>query len=296
MQNIIIVLCMLVPVSLYSQDYEPLVLNSAHVRTLQSKIVEGMEYVLNIALPYGYEDTSKTFEVVYLLDAYETFGLDLQTYQQQFFFREVPPLILVGINYNIKGKSFYKGLQDYLYIRSRDFTPTSLSHEQVIQKHGKNFASYVNESGGIEKFYHFLQEELFPFIESEYRANPNDRGIFSYSLGGLFSTYVLFKYPSTFQRYFIGSPHLLWDDKVIFNYYDESKLNALKKPIQIYLSSQELEAKGLRDSWSHLKEFLEQHEHPNLLLQTEILRGERHLTGIGFAHSRAFRRLYDNND
>jgi predicted alpha/beta superfamily hydrolase len=285
-------LWIIISVNLYSQDYGPLILNSAHTRTIKSNFVEGMEYVLDIALPYGYEDTSKTFTVVYMLDAYEVFGLQLQTYQQLFFFRKVPPLILVGLNYKIEGKSFYDGLQDYLYIRSRDFTPTFLSHYEVIEKHGENFASYVKESGGIEKFYRFLQDELFPFIESEYRVDPNDRGIFSYSLGGLFSTYVLFKYPSTFQKYFIGSPGLWWDDEVVFNYYDGKKLNELKSPVQVYLSSQELEGKRLKDSWSHLKEFLEQHENPNLQLQTEVFQGETHLTGVGHAHSRAFRRLY----
>jgi hypothetical protein len=95
-------LCILIFVNLYSQDYKPLIINSAHTRMIQSKFVEGMEYVLNIALPYGYEHTSKTFAVVYMLDAYEVFGLQLQTYQQQFFFRRVPPVILVGLNYKIK--------------------------------------------------------------------------------------------------------------------------------------------------------------------------------------------------
>lgn len=278
--------------NIYSQEFESVALNSAHIRTIKSNIVEGMEYELNIALPYGYEDTTKTFPVVYMLDGYEIFGLQLQTYQQLFFFREVPPLILVGINYKITGKSFYEGLQDYLYIRSRDFTPTYLSHDEIVRKHGESFANYVDESGGIEKFYNFFQEELFPFIETKYRVDPNDRGILSYSLGGLFSTYVLFKYPSTFQKYFIGSPGLWWDDEVIFNFYDEIKLNKLRNPIYVYLSSQELEGERLKDSWTHLKVFLEQNSHPNMKIQTEILQGEKHLTGIGLAHSRAFRRLY----
>ena len=56
-----------------------------------------------------------------MLDEYETFGLVLQTYQQQIFFGNIPPMILVGINYKIEGKSFYDGLDDYFYIRARDY-------------------------------------------------------------------------------------------------------------------------------------------------------------------------------
>lgn len=283
---------LLIGLNALSQDYQPVVLNSAHVRTIKSDIVEGIEYELCVALPPGYEDTTSTYPVVYMLDAYEIFGLQLQTYQQLIFFETVPPLILVSINYKFKGKPFYKGLKDYLYIRSRDFTPTNLSLEEIIKKHGKEFANYVPVSGGGEKFFRFLREELFPFIESEYRADPNDRGILGYSLGGLFSTYALFNDPASFQKYFIGSPFLIWDDQAVFNFYKESKFNELKNPVKVYLSVGELEGKGLKASWQQLKDFLEQKKHPNILLQTEILEGEYHLTGIGLAHSRAFRRLY----
>ncbi|MCK5608077.1 alpha/beta hydrolase, partial [Candidatus Pacearchaeota archaeon] len=122
--------------------------------------------------------------------------------------------------------------------------------------------------------------------------DPNDRGIFGYSLGGLFSTYALFNDPASFQRYFIGSPALWWDDQAVFNFYEETKLSALKNPVKVYLSIGELEEKGLKDSWEHLKNFLERKKHSNLQLKTEILEGELHLSGIGLAHSRAFRRLY----
>jgi len=274
-----------------SQNYHPVVLKSAHVRTIKSDIVKGMEYELCVALPPGYEETTITYPVVYMLDAYEIFGLQLQTYQQLVFFETVHPLILVGINYNFEGKPFYEGLKDYLYIRSRDFTPTYLSQEKIIEKHGKGFADLVPVSGGGEKFFRFIREELFPFIESEYRADPNDRGIFGYSLGGLFSTYALFNDPASFQKYFIGSAFLAWDDQAVFNFYKESKFNALKNPLKVYISVGELEGKRMKDSWQKLKGFLEEKQ-PHILLQTEILNGESHLSGIGLAHSRAFRRLY----
>ena len=286
------VILLFVALNVYSQNYDSVVLNSAHVRTLRSNIIENSEYVLNIALPPNYQDTTLKYPVVYMLDAYEIFGLQLQTYQQLKFFETVPSMILVGINYKIQEQDFYDGLQEYLYIRSRDFTPTFLTNEQIIEMHGKGFASYFNDSGGAEKFLRFLNEELLPFIDSEYRTIPNDRGILSYSLGGLFSTYVLFHAPETFQKYFIGSPALWWDDKVVFKFYDQNKLKSLEKPAKVYLSVGEKEGKGLRNSWQQLKDFLESKEDTNILFQSEILSGEYHLTGIGLAHSRAFRRLY----
>ncbi len=280
--------------TVYSQEYEPVTINSAHVRTITSEIVKGMEYELCIALPQGYEDTTRTYPVVYMLDAYEIFGLQLQTYQQLAFFETVPQLILVGINYRFEGKSFYDGLEDYLYTRSRDFTPTYLSYQEIIEKHGQGFADFVPVSGSGEKFLRFLREELLPFIESEYRADPNDRGILGYSLGGLFTTYALFQSPETFQKVFIGSPALWWDDEAVFNFYDPAEYENVDKPINVYLSVGELEGKGLRASWERLKTFLEEKRNLKIKFISETLNGEKHLTGIGLAHSRAFRRLYEN--
>lgn len=277
-----------------AQEYPPVVLSSAHVRTISSEIVEGMQYELCIALPQGYEDTTRAYPVVYMLDAYEIFGLQLQTYQQLAFFETVPPLILIGINYEIEDKSFFEGLNEYLYIRSKDFTPTFLTLEEIIEKHGKEFSNFVPVSGGGENFLRFFRDELFSFIESEYRVDPNDRAILGYSLGGLFTTYALFHEPGSFTRYFIGSPALWWDDEAVFRFYDSSKFDGIENPIKVYLSVGDLEEKALRYSWEKLRNFLDQKQNPKIQLKAEILEGEQHLTGIGLAHSRAFRWLYEN--
>ncbi|MFC2088422.1 alpha/beta hydrolase [Calditrichota bacterium] len=278
--------------NLCSQNFPNVSLNSAHVRTITSNIIKGMEYELCIALPKGYSDTTMNYPVVYMLDGYEIFGLQLQTYQQLAFFETVPPLILVGINYKFKNKDFYQGIEDYLYSRSRDFTPTFLTYEQIIEKHGKGFASFVPVSGGGEKFLRFFHDELFPFIESEYRVDPKDRGILGYSLGGLFTTYVLFKAPESFQKIFIGSPALWWDGEAIYDFYNNARYDNLKTPIKVYLSVGELEGKELVESFEKLNIFLNEKQNPKINLISEILQGEMHLTGIGLAHSRAFRRLY----
>lgn len=159
----------------------------------------------------------------------------------------------------------------------------------------EGFADYGPVSGGEEKFLRFLRDELFPFMESEYRADPSDRGILGYSLGGLFTTDVLFQAPESFHEIFIGSPALWRDDEAVFRFYDPARYENLGKPVKAYLSVGELEGKGLRDSWDKLKAFLDQKKNPKIELTAEKLEGEQHLTGIGLAHSQAFRRLYGKN-
>jgi predicted alpha/beta superfamily hydrolase len=152
-----------------------------------------MEYEICIALPEGYNDTTLIYPVVYMLDGYDLFGLQLQTYQQLVYHEHIPQLILVGINYSFGDKEYYSSLTDYEYIRFRDYTPTYISHQQLVEDFGEEYAGYVKESGGSGKFLRFLQEELIPFIDSEYRTDPNDRGI-------LRLTYF-FMLPKHFKKY-----------------------------------------------------------------------------------------------
>jgi predicted alpha/beta superfamily hydrolase len=275
-----------------AQDYPSYNLNSAHVRTIQSAIIDGTEYEICVALPEGYEESEEKYPVVYMLGGYESFGLQLQTYQHLAFFKTIPRLILVGINYKFEDKEFYEGLDDYLYVRARDFTPTHLSYKQIVEKHGEEFAEFVPVSGGGEKFLRFIKEELIPFVESEYRADPNDRGIFGYSIGGLFTTYVLFNSPKIFNKIFIGSPALWWDDESIYDFYKSENFAGIGYVVKVYLSVGGQEGPILRESWDNLRKYIMGKKNRKIRLISDILPGERHLTGLGLAHSRAFRRLY----
>jgi predicted alpha/beta superfamily hydrolase len=209
----------------YSQDYPTVHLPTSIVREIESNIVRDMVYELYIDLPPGYHTSDQTYPVVYLLDAYEIFGLQVQTYQQLIFMKEIPEMIIVGISYKIDGEFYTSGLREYLDIRARDFTPTHLSYEETVIKHGKNTADYVRISGGGKEFLEFIEKELIPFVEKEYRADPENRGLFGYSLGGMFTTYAMFSKPGLFRNYFIGSPFLNWDFR--------KKINEIKSPFLI---------------------------------------------------------------
>jgi uncharacterized protein len=57
------------------------------------------------------------------------------------------------------------------------------------------------KSGGAVRFLECIEKEIIPFVESNYRVSPADRGIGGYSYGGLFSLYVLFFKPALFSIY-----------------------------------------------------------------------------------------------
>jgi len=157
-------------------------------RTIVSKVLNENR-VLNIYLPNGF-DHNKPYSVIYLPDgsANEDFlhitGL-VQFFKMQL---QMPDFIVVGIA-NID--------------RKRDFTfPTT------NKKDKENFPT----TGSSEKFITFLESELQPYIESNFKTT-GTKYLIGQSLGGLLATEILIKKPNLFTHYFIISPSLWWDDE-----------------------------------------------------------------------------------
>jgi len=69
-----------------------------------------------------------------------------------------------------------------------------------------------------ERFLKVINQEIIPFIESNYRVLETGRGLAGYSFGGLFALYALLHTPKTFTHYIAGSPSM-W--KQLFQYEQE---------------------------------------------------------------------------
>lgn len=160
--------------------------------TLPSKILNEKR-TLNIYLPEGYlENDTTRYPVIYLLDgsADEDF-IHIAGLVQFLNFPWVnilPKSILVGIA-NVD--------------RKRDFTfPTTVEEDKKESP----------TSGGSSNFIAFIQKELQPFIEKNYKTN-STKTLIGQSLGGLLATEILFKTPGLFTRYIIVSPSLWWNNE-----------------------------------------------------------------------------------
>jgi hypothetical protein len=87
--------------------------------------------------------------------------------------------------------------------RRRDFTfPTSVVQDK------KDYPS----CGASGNFISFIEKELQPYIERQYKAN-KDRMLIGQSLGGLLATEILFTRPALFRQYVIISPSLWWNNE-----------------------------------------------------------------------------------
>ncbi|MBU1377498.1 MAG: esterase [Alphaproteobacteria bacterium] len=73
----------------------------------------------------------------------------------------------------------------------------------------------VAKGGGAEAFTAFLVEELKPFIEARYPADPGNAVLMGHSLAGIYTANVLTRRPDAFAGYVIASPSLWADPQVI---------------------------------------------------------------------------------
>jgi predicted alpha/beta superfamily hydrolase len=145
--------------------------------------VLGEERTILVRVPANYERTDERFPVVYMTDAHPPQNAMMAgIIEQQAWGGMMPEMILVGIqNTN----------------RSRDLTPTD---------DGKGGAV-----GGGPKFLQFIESEVIPLVEKNYRTQPF-RIFAGHSLGGLFAVYAFTARPDLFNAYIAASPVLGYAD------------------------------------------------------------------------------------
>lgn len=187
---------------------------------LHSKILkEDRPYLVYLPPSYNsHKYLPQKYSVLYLLDGDSNLP----------WARGVVYFMSAGINFNYQ-------IPEMIIVaipntdRTRDLTPTHSA---------KNFNSkegLLASGGGGDKFLDFLQEELIPHIEAEYRTQPY-RILVGHSLGGLLTLHALQSRPQLFQAYLAMDPSIWWDDYVLVRRAEAMKTNAFHGPVYICMS------------------------------------------------------------
>jgi len=136
-----------------------------------------------ISLPKDYEDSDAKYPVLYLTDGLQNIWHVAGATELLTRTGSIPPMIVVGIE---------------SVDRMRDFTLTANNNNP--------------KSGGGKKFLSFIEEELIPYVESNYRTNTY-KLLEGHSLGGLFTASTLMENPNLFDSFIIMSPSLWWNNE-----------------------------------------------------------------------------------
>lgn len=164
------------------------------------------ERTILVYLPATYNLSDAEYPVLYLLDGGYHFHHASGIVQFLSSNGLIPEMIVVGIA-NVD--------------RNRDFTPTNLSQRP--------------SSGGAEKFSKFIADELFPFMERNYRIQSYNV-LMGHSLGGTFATYALLNNPEMFSSYISISPYLMYDDNVMVRETEEKLKSKYREGTSYYMT------------------------------------------------------------
>jgi len=158
----------------------PLVIG--HTLTLHSTILDE-ERTLLIYLPADYQTNEQPLPVIYLLDGRGNFRHTTATVDLLVSNGRMPRSIVVGIANTD---------------RNRDFTAVVTTERS---------------SGGADSFLDFIESEVIPFVDDNFRTAPY-RTLIGHSLGGLFVLHVLVERSGLFNAVIAISPAITNDERV----------------------------------------------------------------------------------
>jgi predicted alpha/beta superfamily hydrolase len=157
--------------------------------------INNHDYVLHVKLPDSYNsDPSKKYPVMYATDGQWSFPLIMEIKGGLLYDNLVPEIIYVGITWP----------DNFFVNRIRDFFPTKTEQ--------------VPDAGGAEKFLNVIKLEIIKRIDSAYRTDKINNGLYGTSAGGFFTLYTLFHEPALFNRYITTSPSLDYYDGAAFKF------------------------------------------------------------------------------
>ncbi|GAA3606210.1 alpha/beta hydrolase-fold protein [Flavivirga amylovorans] len=224
--------------------------------TIHSEILDE-DRMLEIHLPKNYEESDKTYPVLYLLDSFYNFSHAVGSVEYLFLNELIPKMIIVGIR-NTR--------------RNRDLTPDS---PKLSKKHRER----MGLTGGADKFIAFLDKELIPYVEQTYKAAPY-KIIVGHSLGGLFNVYTFLKKPELFNAYLSISPSLWYPNELISQEFESVFTDHLEPNRTFYLTLANENSGNMRGNVLKLSEefknYINAHKEAGLRFRYDPMPEESH--------------------
>jgi predicted alpha/beta superfamily hydrolase len=247
-------------------------------------IIIGSKFIINsnildedrtclISLPDSYNDSSegnKKYPIIILLDGYTHFKTAAGIVHFMSSNRNrnnfMPETIIVAIE-NVD--------------RERDFTVTKIK------------TTRPNTMGGGRNFLNFIEKELIPYVDKNYRTETN-RTLVGHSLGGLLTLNSYIDENSLFNAYISIDPSIWWDEQMMTEKVDSIQPLSLKKKLYIATANQG-EANYERNKKRHdvLYTLLNKKPGDSIMVKSEYFENESHRSVPLIALYEGLKYLYD---
>lgn len=231
------------------------------VHKINSKILNE-ERSIWIRTPLNYQQTNEKFPVVYMLDGHAPQpSMMAGIIEQQAWGGQMPEMILVSIqNTN----------------RSRDLTPTDDGKGGTV--------------GGGDKFLQFIEKEIMPLVENNYRTQPYK--IFAgHSLGGLTVVYSFVTRPDLFDAYIAASPVLQYDDYYVIK--KAEKLFAQKRDLNKTMFLGIGDEPEYKSGWNKFEKLLKDAKPKNFEYEFQEFKNDNHPSVVLPAYYAGLRKIFD---
>ncbi|MBT9190336.1 alpha/beta hydrolase [Zobellia russellii] len=231
-----------------SNDDDSFEVNGKKVQFVVASSIISDSYPVHVFLPENYNTNSK-HQLIIALDGDTRFNTIAGIISDKVQSESIPSCILVAIGNNNQ--------------RNRDYTPTA----------------YAHGSGGAEKFYQFIKNELIPELESRYSIDPsNNKTLLGHSFGGLFTQYVMAQERASnpFNK-FISSGTSYWYDAGVIFEFEESYANSHNDlDVKFYNGMGTLEGGVMLASFAEMNERLNSRNYPNFKHRSELIEKSGH--------------------
>ena len=198
----------------FGQNETDIIIGSKFV--IKSNILDEERTCL-ISLPDSYNDSSEAeikYPIIIILDGYTHFktasGIVHFMSSNRNRNNLMPQSIIIAIE-NVD--------------RRRDFTVTKIKTKRP------------NTGGGGRNFLDFIEKELVPYIDKNYRTEPS-RTLIGHSLGGLLTLNSYMDKNSIFNAYISIDPSIWWNEEMMKNKVDSISSISLNKKLYIATANQ----------------------------------------------------------
>ena len=234
--------------------------------TIKSNVL-GEDRVILVRTPPGYEANKRAYPVLYLTDGDAHIGHTGSTIEFLARNGRMSEMIVVGITNTD---------------RTRDLTP--------VKATGAGAAQFPT-AGGSDNFLKFIETELFPEIEKQYRVQPY-RVLAGHSLGGLFAIHVLISRPELFNAYVAVSPSLQWSDEATLKRAEEF-FKTRKELHATLFTSLGNEPGDIGKAFEEFKQLLAKNQVKGFEWEAEQMTDEDHGSVVLRSHYFGLRKVYD---
>lgn len=237
--------------------------------TIKSSVL-GEDRTVLVRTPAGYETNKVAYPVLYMTDGDGHMSHTASSIEFLNRNGRISDLIVVGITNTD---------------RTRDLTP--------VKSTQKNAAGELQAptSGGADNFLKFIETELIPQIEKQYRVQPY-RILAGHSLGGLFAIHSMISRPGVFNSYVAVSPSLQWENSEALKRVEDFLKNQQDMKVTLFVSLGN-EPGAIGESFDRLKEMLAKTSIKGFEWQAERMADEDHGSVVLRSHYFGLRKIYN---